>query len=302
MYHDLRRDDDFPNWLRVPVSEFDRQLDWLGRVGRFVGPEQLARPQDLPRGVPHFLLTFDDGYVNNLELARPLLERHRAPALFFVSTEHLETGRPFWFDEVVTVVQAGGLAELDLAPWGLGRFRFRPGPADRRWDDIQALLTALKAQGDADDPAVAAVLEDLRRRHGGLLAEHLPRFRPLAAAEVAALDRDPWCTVASHAHRHAVLTRLPAADLDDGLRRSRRILEDLCGREVRDLAYPNGDHDARVEAAARAAGYERGYTVAPGLAGSRTPPLCIPRLGVDGVGAPWLLRWRLVRLLAAAAA
>ena len=298
MYHDLRADDDFPNWLRVPVSVFDRQLAWLGRVGSFIGPGDLERRHELRPGALHFLLTFDDGYVNNLELARPLLAKHRAPAVFFVSTGPMQSQEPFWSDVVVTAVQGAELGELDLRPWGMGVFRFGAGDEARRWDDIEALLTALKSRGNEDDAAVAAVLDHLRRRYAAVLARHLPRFRPMRPDEAAALAADPWCSVGSHSHRHALLPLLTDADLDDNLRRSRRLLEDLTGREVRSLAYPNGDRNARVEAAATAAGYTRAFTIRPDVVTEATPSMCTPRLGVAGVGPEWMLRYRLVRLMA----
>lgn len=300
MYHDLREDDDFPNWLRVPVGVFDRQLAWLGRVGRFIGPGDLERPERLQPGVLHFLLTFDDGYVNNLTLARPLLAKHRAPALFFVSTGPMQSQEPFWSDVVVTAVQGAGLAELDLQEWGLGAFRFRSGDPAGRWEDVQALLVALKTRGNEDDPAVAGVLEHLRRRHAGVLARHLPRFRPLRPDEVTALAADPWCAIGSHSHRHARLPLLGDAELADNLARSRRLLEGLTGADVRHLAYPNGDWDGRVQAAAATAGYTRAYTIRPGLATGTVAvdPFRTPRMGVAGVGPEWIMRYRLVQLLA----
>ena len=53
-YHDLREDDDFGNWLRVPVSEFDRQLEDLSRVAplpaaRGARRARAARPPPAPR-------------------------------------------------------------------------------------------------------------------------------------------------------------------------------------------------------------------------------------------------------------
>jgi hypothetical protein len=61
-YHDLREDDDFANWLRIGVSEFEAHLDELSRLGRFIAPEDLEHPEALAPGL-HFLPTFDDGYV-----------------------------------------------------------------------------------------------------------------------------------------------------------------------------------------------------------------------------------------------
>ncbi|MBU0740891.1 polysaccharide deacetylase family protein [bacterium] len=297
MYHDLREDDDFGNWLRVRVSEFEAQLEMLGRLGRFVATDALADPDGLDPGRLNVLLTFDDGYANNHRLALPLLAKHRAPALFFVSTRHMQQQRPFWPDVVITAVQAGRLDALDLREFGLGEHRFRPGDGSGRWDDIQRLLVAIKAAGNADQSAVAALLDRLRDRHGDLLAEHLPRYRPLNAAEVREMADSGWCRFGGHGHDHDILTYLDDANLDYNLREPRRILEEAAGAPVVDLAYPNGDYDARVTAHALAAGYERAYTTRPGLARRETPLLSLPRLGVGGTEPLSVLRYQINRLL-----
>ena len=297
MYHDLREDDDFGNWLRVRASDFDAQLDWLGRLGRFITPEDLADPDGLDPDRLNILLTFDDGYVNNHRLALPLLAKHRAPALFFVSTRHMREQRTFWPDVVITAVQAGRLDTLDLREFGLDEHRFRPGDGSDRWTDIQSLLVAVKAVGNADHPTVAALLDHLRDRYADLLDEHLSRFRPLNAAEVREMADSGWCRFGSHGHDHDILTYLDDAKLDYNLRESRRLLEEAAGATVVDLAYPNGDFDERVTACAAAAGYERAYTTRPALAQPATPPLALPRLGVGGYESLSVLRYQINRLL-----
>ena len=65
--------------------------------------------------------------------------------------------------------------------------------------------------------------------------------------------------IGSHGIAHAHLTRLSDADLHRELGESKAEIEDVLVRRCPDLAYPYGEHDKRVRAAARAAGYERAY-------------------------------------------
>ena len=58
--------------------------------------------------------------------------------------------------------------------------------------------------------------------------------------------------VGAHTATHPHLTQLPSAELDDELRVSRERIEDELGRPCRIFAYPYGESDARVRAAARA--------------------------------------------------
>jgi peptidoglycan/xylan/chitin deacetylase (PgdA/CDA1 family) len=80
--------------------------------------------------------------------------------------------------------------------------------------------------------------------------------------------------IGSHAVSHPHLTTLSDDDLRRELNESREEIEDRLGRSCEDLAYPYGEHDERVRAAARAAGYRRAYA----LRGSRSDAYAAPRL------------------------
>ena len=84
--------------------------------------------------------------------------------------------------------------------------------------------------------------------------------------------------VGSHSFSHRVLTTVPVDEVEDDLRRSRQLLEQLLDRPVPFLAYPRGFHDDGVRRAAAAAGYRNSFT----LPEAREPvgPHAVPRVGV----------------------
>jgi peptidoglycan/xylan/chitin deacetylase (PgdA/CDA1 family) len=93
----------------------------------------------------------------------------------------------------------------------------------------------------------------------------------------------------SHTVTHAHLTELSDRELAVELRASRERLESELLRPCRFVAYPYGEHDARVRVAARASGYQLGFAL-PGRTRPRDP-FAVPRVGIwrkDG-----LLRSRL---------
>jgi peptidoglycan/xylan/chitin deacetylase (PgdA/CDA1 family) len=83
--------------------------------------------------------------------------------------------------------------------------------------------------------------------------------------------------VGSHTSTHAHLTRLDGDLLDRELRESKARLEDELGCPCRYLAYPYGEEDARVRAAAQGAGYEAAFAL-PG------PPWPLDRYALPRVG------------------
>jgi len=50
------------------------------------------------------VVTFDDGYYDNLHLARPILESHQVPATMFVATANLDSSTELWWDELERIL------------------------------------------------------------------------------------------------------------------------------------------------------------------------------------------------------
>ena len=112
---------------------------------------------------------------------------------------------------------------------------------------------------------------------GWIDGPHERELVPMSADELHTLQTAGW-EIGSHTVTHPRLTYLEDADLTRELTDSRRQCEELMEAPCTSLAYPYGDHDARVVAAAEQAGYEAAAT----LPGPLHPPapLRAPRLGV----------------------
>ncbi len=97
---------------------------------------------------------------------------------------------------------------------------------------------------------------------------------------------DRGVAIGSHAVSHPHLTTLSSEELRRELRDSKEELEHRLGRPCPDLAYPYGEHDGRVRAEARAAGYARGFA----LRGSSSDAYAAPRLDLyRRHNMPWTL-------------
>jgi peptidoglycan/xylan/chitin deacetylase (PgdA/CDA1 family) len=78
----------------------------------------------------------------------------------------------------------------------------------------------------------------------------------------------------SHTVSHPHLTSLDDSELESELAVSKERFEHELGRPCRFLAYPYGEHDARVRRAARSVGYEGAFA----LSADEGDPLAIPRV------------------------
>jgi peptidoglycan/xylan/chitin deacetylase (PgdA/CDA1 family) len=100
MYHKVN--DLWPNPTTVPTAVFEEQMGLLARLGYTPVTldavlDHFLRGAPLPTGA--VLLTFDDGYRDNLENALPILRRYGYPAVLFVPIGFLDGERPLPHEE-----------------------------------------------------------------------------------------------------------------------------------------------------------------------------------------------------------
>lgn len=262
-YHQISEPTGFdPFHLRVSPGHFAVQLDHLKARYRVVPLAELVRQVSESRiAAPgQVAITFDDGYGDNLRFALPALERAGLPATFFLTTAYLDSGNPFWWDELRAIVEqeeAWDLSDLDRLPGGarLGK----TGDRLALYHQLHRVLQPLTDDGRR------AELDQFRSR---LRVAGRPQTddRPLRWAEVKALVTAGH-EVGSHTVTHPVLSALSPDQADAELIGSKQVIEAHMGYPVVSVAYPYGRPEAIGEVgvqAAKRAGYRCGVTTVQG--------------------------------------
>lgn len=222
-------------------------------------------------------VTFDDGWEDTHRHALPVLRRHGIPATVFLTVDFVGTSRVFFPERLRFFLDEAGKRGLWTSPRGrelAGRApagMLGPGP-------VRDVERAVRMAWEMDGAGREAWLADLDAAlghpemdaagHGFVTWDQV---RQLARAGVAP---------ASHGLSHSRMTTLSDADLARELTLSRARIAAETGLEVTALAYPKGDHDARVRAAAKNAGYATACAVIRARLGPDADPLALPRVNV----------------------
>jgi peptidoglycan/xylan/chitin deacetylase (PgdA/CDA1 family) len=147
----------------------------------------------------------------------------------------------------------------------LGRFRPLRVTFDDAFRSIGCVVPFLEA---LRMPIEVFVCSSFARTGGALAIPELETNDPDELVELSTLTWDDLRSLASrgieigsHTVSHPHLTRLTDAELSVELKGSKDEIEDELGRRCVDLAYPYGEHNRRVCASARRAGYERAYVL-----------------------------------------
>jgi peptidoglycan/xylan/chitin deacetylase (PgdA/CDA1 family) len=239
----------------------------------------------LPKGA--LSITFDDGYADNAEVALPILQRHGAPATFFVATGFLDGGRMF-NDSVIECVRGARGDAVDLGEFGLGARSLQT--AQQRRAIVDELLPMVKYLGLSEREDFIA---RLARRAG---CSELPKDLMMRSEQLVVLHR-AGMEIGGHTVRHPILCVLPDGEAQAEIAQGRDRLQELIDAPVDLFAYPNGrpmlDYDARHVGIVRRLGFRAAVSTATGTATARSDPCQLPRF------TPWDrgdLRW-MARLL-----
>lgn len=249
----------------VSTVNFSAQLEVLASLGTTVALDEVRRRTG------SIAITFDDGYVDNLTNAEPLLDRHDLPATLFSAPLH----EPWWSDlewaltlapavqpvlrlrlgdtEIERSVPSDSAGRSRLA-WEL-RDRLRVLPAEGR-REAAAELRAWATTPDPDPP------------------------RPLSRNELAAVADRGVFALGGHTHTHPVLASLDANAQYREIADGRRVLEEITGRRLADFAYPYGgrsDYNRATLRAVRASGFERAWVADADCVRPQSHPLRLPR-------------------------
>lgn len=288
MYHRVASPALDPWEMAVAAGLFEDQIATLARRRSVMQMDEFAARHmrgDLPRDA--VAVTFDDGYVDNVGTALPVLVKHGVPATFFVPTGYVGRAREFWWDELARLV----LLHPTTARWELramgrqlelgdddqlaepGTWRGWDAPRTSRQRVFRELWESLRLLPlDETEAALAEVA-----RQSAAPAASAADY-PATTREIVEAGASGLVTIAGHTRTHRPLASIAIDEAHREMDIGRQEAERLSGRRIGGLAYPYGDCNAAVAAAARDAGYSWACTTREAVVRRRDDPMRLPRV------------------------
>lgn len=241
--------------ISTPPEEFREQMRWIARHFRPMRLTDIVEALDAGEVLPPdtVAVTFDDGYDDNYHVAAPILEEAGVPATFFVSTGHLDSGRPYGYDWLVHMILVTGAPRLELPELGIDITL--PPDRDSRRRIAGNVLLRMKW---LDALAQTAMTERLEQEWNLPSVDARPAAcRPMTwdqAREMSAAGFE----FGSHGVHHRMLARLPQDVMEREIRESKATLDRELGMPSILMSYPVGGDRAysdAVIAATRSAGF-----------------------------------------------
>jgi peptidoglycan/xylan/chitin deacetylase (PgdA/CDA1 family) len=289
LYHRVAELPSDPQLLSVSPQHFAEHLEILRKQYSPVPLHQADPPSKAS-----VIITFDDGYSDNLRNAKPLLERYDVPATVFVTTGYVGRDQEFWWDELERLLLDGGTLPQTLClniqgasrRWELGSgdsYQHNPLWNVLEKDDPSPRHSAYRSLHRLVRPMAEVerqIVLDQLRQFAFATSKVRPSYRALSSDEVIELAEGGLVEIGGHTVTHPVLSTLAESAQFTEIQQSKSHLEDVLGHPVTSFAYPYGsvaDYTEATVAAVRQTGYLRACSNFFGTVGPNCDRFQLPR-------------------------
>ncbi|MGB7537429.1 MAG: polysaccharide deacetylase family protein [Anaerolineales bacterium] len=244
------------------------------------------------------VITFDDGYADNLRTAAPLLRRFGARATVFVAGACLQ-GKPFFYDELEEILLLATRLPKTLRitidgaahEWEFGDWARRPKTPDEaywKWNMESAadptprhrcyreLFGLLRGATPAARSRAMLAL----RKAAAIGMDSPGANRLMTKTEIRKAAMDGTLELGAHTLSHPALNRMAPGDQREEIVSGKRMLESAAGMPVRAFAYPYGspwDVSLTTVRLAREAGFSAACANTPAPVDTESDLFWLPR-------------------------
>ena len=280
MYHGIIKDPLMVHdWCFVDEHSFHMQIEYLRKhfeiislseaVGR-MGKGEIKRPTAV--------ITFDDGYQNNYDVAFPILWREKIPATIFLATGLINTNDTVWYGRINLALAKTRRSSIE---WN--GFKFDLSTLNLKAKASAALQGSLKRlphpQLMAEVSTVILKLEDDPEGSIGMGSS----FRMLDKKAIGEMAASALIEFGAHTHHHAILSHLSSGERVNEIRQSIDTVYELTGHPCKYFAYPNGraeDYDSETIKDLKTYGIQIAVTTISGPNDRMTPVMELRRYGI----------------------
>lgn len=277
-YHRVSDQRDDFNQLCVTPVQFYQQMKYLKACYPIFRMEDDWN-LETKNGV---VITFDDGYKDNLQHALPILEELQIPATIFVTVGNMTGNKEFWWDELERLLLDGDnmpdafkiCDELYDYQWYLGSNELKTNC----YRSIHYLMKRhLSYEGRENWMKQLYEWRELKRKTRSA-------YEPVNQKDLLLLSDSQYITIGAHTMTHPCLAALGKDEQKREIEESILYLKNILNKGITIFSYPFGqyleDFNEITIQICKDAGIEKAVSTMPGVWGTNSHEYMIPRNAV----------------------
>ena len=242
------------------INQFEKQIKFLKKHFNFCYPDDFFTNQ-LSKKI-NILITFDDGYKDNYDLAFPILKRNNVKAIFFIATNYIGTKKWLWHDIVRYLVSLNKL----------------------EYTEAEFILKKMN-QG-------FEVPKSFKEKVKKIMVEDPPERLMMNWKEVLELLKGGFI-IGAHTSNHIILSFLEKSHQELEINNSIQAIKTRLGVNCLSFAYPNGIYNEVTLKLLKKYGINYAFTTNKGFNKNDQEKLKIKRIGINVSDSVYLVLLKL---------
>jgi peptidoglycan/xylan/chitin deacetylase (PgdA/CDA1 family) len=256
LYHRVTSVNNDPQLLCVTPEHFIEQLEVLKKKYRVLDLEEtvtsIINQKELEKTI---IITFDDGYADNLYQAKPILEKYDMPATIFVVSGQVGLKQEFWWDDLarIFIIQPTLPGELKLEIhkkcylWDL-ESNLNIDSSILNWDVLNNERHYLRQRVYIEITKLMKTCSYSERieimnaiyQWAGLDSIGRKEFRVMDENELRCVSVGGLIKVGSHTQKHVSLSNVDEDIQLNEISESKKLLEEILNKKITLFSYPFG--------------------------------------------------------------
>ena len=238
LYHRVGHDPIDSQLLCIEPEKFEAHIKYITENYRVIPLNKMLQEKD--SGILNkssVSITFDDGYLDNLEIALPILEKYNAHATIFITSGMVNKEYEFWWDGMEKIFLGDSPIPSSISlklenverQWPLTSKEQKT----KAWEEMCSIVRNFPAQ---------AIYDFLDNLYQWANVERKARTgnRIINTDQLKALDQSPYIEIGAHTVTHSRLSQLSEEEQRNEITRSKRALETILGHAIPIFSYPFG--------------------------------------------------------------
>lgn len=283
-YHEISEPTTFRAASYVTRAEFDRHLTYISKKCRIASLDEIVSmfQQGSKPLQDTVAITFDDGCLDNLCHALPILHKHASPSTVFVATGFIDqTIQPWWqrFNKIIDHIAQNKKFDLNtqVLPNEISFF-FRSKIGRKALcffaPEVAVRLSELSA---VQKRSINEYLDSI------VTSDSSPMERSMMNWEEVRKLADQGVSIGAHSVSHNILTSIPGPQAQREINMSKARIQLKLGESPKYFSYPVGyafTFDKNIEAIIAEAGYAAAFTMIHGQVRPESDIYALSRKGI----------------------
>lgn len=253
MYHGVvKNSSTYFSPRHITEDQFEKQLIYFKNNFNIIPlSEAFEKKEKKGNKKKSITISFDDGFKNNLTVALPLLEKHKIPATFFISTTLFtnEIAPYFLWSEAIAAISYFYKNETIK----IDQYSFK------NLYDCKYELNIIDFIKNSDYKKRDLYLKELIKKYHlvdkiNTLPEEV--WKLMNKEELLLFSKSPIVNIGSHGHLHYNLGVIDEKKAKEDLKISKNILEENLKLTIDSIAYPDGSYNNKIKDISESLGYK----------------------------------------------